>query len=227
MTANASLAALIEQLGAVSFFRGLDAAILANLARTALWREYAAGEVLFLEGETTTGLYVVRQGWLKVVKTSPEGREQVLRFVGPGETFNEVGVFAERPNPATAIALETVGVWLLRRDTILHLLRERPDFSQRVLGNMAARVIDLVTLVADLSLRPVTGRLARLLLDSATGDALHRPRWYTQAELASRLGTVPDVIQRAMRGLEADGVITVERSRIRIHDRAALERLAI
>jgi CRP/FNR family transcriptional regulator len=150
----------------------------------------------------------------------------VLRFLGPGETFNEIGAFADRPNPATAVALEPVGVWLLQRAAVTRLLREQPDLAQRLIENLADRVIDLVNLVADLSLRPVTGRLARLLLDEASGDVLARPRWHTQAELAARLGTVPDVIQRALRGLESTGAIEVQRHEIRLRDRAALEKLA-
>ena len=176
-----------------------------DLAREAAWREQSAGEVVFLEGEASPGLYYLQFGWLKAVKSSPEGREQVLRFIGPGETFNEIGAFASRPNPATAIALESAGVWLLRREALMRLLRHQPDLAQRVIENMAGRVVDLVNLVADLSLRPITGRLARLLLDETSGDVLHRPRWHTQAELAARLGTVPDVVQRALRGLESEG----------------------
>ncbi|MBI5714976.1 MAG: Crp/Fnr family transcriptional regulator, partial [Chloroflexi bacterium] len=99
------------------------------------------------------------------MKSSAEGREQVLRFLSAGETFNEIGALANRPNPATAVALEAAGVWLLRRDSIRRLMRERPEFVERVIENMSDRVVELVTLVADLSLRPVTGRLARLLLD--------------------------------------------------------------
>lgn len=217
---------LAEQFRNLPYFSGLGDPALDELARSAVWREYAAGEVIFLEGEASPGLCYVQSGWLKVVKTSTEGREQVLRFLGAGETFNEIAVFANRPNPATAIALEPAGIWILSHDAVTHLLRAHSDFAQRIIENMAGRVIELVTLVADLSLRPVTGRLARLLLDDATGDVLHRPRWYTQAELASRLGTVPDVIQRAMRSLEADGVIEVERHQIRIKDRAALEKMA-
>lgn len=221
-----NVAHLTEHLRASPFFKGLDDQSLTELAREAVWREHAAGEVIFLEGEASPGLYYLQSGWLKAVRASPEGREQVLRFIGPGETFNEIGAFASLPNPATAIALEAAGVWLLRREAILRLLPQRPDLAQRLIENMARRVVDLVNLVADLSLRPVTGRLARLLLDSATGDVLHRPRWYTQAELAARLGTVPDVVQRAMRGLEAEGAIEVERHLIRILDRTALEKLA-
>ena len=220
------LAHLIAQLRANPFFKGLDDRTLTDLARAAVWREHAAGEVVFLEGEASPGLYYLQFGWLKAVKSSPEGREQVLRFIGPGETFNEIGAFASRPNPATAIALEAAGVWLLRREVMMRLLRNQPDLAQRVIENMAGRVVDLVNLVADLSLRPVTGRLARMLLDEASGDVLHRPRWQTQAELAARLGTVPDVIQRALRGLESEGAIEVQRHEIHIRDRAALEKLA-
>ncbi|HRE26402.1 MAG TPA: helix-turn-helix domain-containing protein, partial [Anaerolineales bacterium] len=80
--------------------------------------------------------------------------------------------------------------------------------------------------VEGLSLRPVTGRLARLILTQSEGDVLIRPRWYTQAELAAQLGTVPDVIQRALNGLSGSGVIAVERGRILILDRVALEKAA-
>ena len=226
MPTPANSSTLVAQLRTVAFFAGLEEAILNRLAQRALWRDYGAGEVVFLEGEAASGIYLLNYGWLKALRVSPEGREQVLRFIGPGETFNEVGVFTEWTQPATVVALEPAGAWLLQRDAILRLLRERPEFAERVLANMASRVIDLVDLVADLSLRPVTGRLARLLLETAAGDELLRPRWYTQAELAARLGTVPDVIQRAMRGMEADGVIAVERQRIRICDREALEALA-
>mgnify|MGYP002682681058 CR=1 FL=1 len=113
MAISAALASLIEQLRKVVFLTGLDDSVLAALARGALWRDYAAGEVVFLEGETSPGLYVLQRGWLKVLKTSPEGREQVLRFIGPGETFNEIGVFAQLPNPATAIALVVLFTVLL------------------------------------------------------------------------------------------------------------------
>ena len=109
---------------------------------------------------------------------------------------------------------------------MVQLMAERPLFTQHLIQQLAGRVIHLVGLVADLSLRPVVGRLASLLLTGATDDILHRPRWYTQAELASRLGTVPDVIQRALRQLEDSGVIAVERHHIRVLDREKLAEIA-
>jgi len=215
-----------QRLRKVPIFEALDDVIMIEMVATAQWREYGAGEVIVLEGEAQPGLYFLDYGFVKVVKISTSGREQTLRILEPGETFNEIGVFTRRPNPATAIALEPVGVWLIRREALARLLKEHPAFGQSVMEKIAERMLFLVALVTDLSLRPVTGRLARLLLDSATDDIVQRPRWFTQAELAARLGTVPDVIQRSLRSLEADGFIAVDRQQIRILDRSALEELA-
>jgi CRP-like cAMP-binding protein len=110
---------------------------------------------------------------------------------------------------------------------LMSLLQERPEFARHVIARMAEHMLHLVSLVTDLSLRPVTGRLARLILDGSTGDVLERPRWYTQAELAARLGTVPDVVQRALRKLENDGLIAVDRRQIQILDRPALAEVAL
>lgn len=218
---------LVHQLQTLTFFAGLPESTLESLVQEAIWRVYEAGEIIFLEGEPATGLYFLQFGWVKVVKSNPSGREQVLRFMEPGDTFNEVGVFANQPNPATAIALEPAGIWLLPHQTLARTLRQNPDFAQYALAKMAERVLHLVTLVADLSLRPVTGRLARLLTEDAVDGVLQRPRWYTQTELAARLGTVPDVVQRALRQLENDGLIKVERQQIRILDAPALAEIAI
>lgn len=226
MTQRPSQAEIVRELHTIPLFAGLDEASLQALARAARWRDYAAGEIVVLEGDARPALYYLQYGWLKVVKSSATGREQILRFLEPGETFNEIGVFSGLPNPATAVALEPAGAWLIPREALQRLLQEKPDFAQYVIGRLAERMLFLVSLVTDLSLRPVTGRLARLLLAEATGDVLERPRWFTQAELASRLGTVPDVVQRALRGLEAEGLIAVDRQQIRILDRPALAALA-
>lgn len=217
----------VQQLRTIPIFEGLDEATLQELARGAGRRKYQANEMVVLEGEAQPGLYYLEYGWLKVVKISPAGREQTLRFLEPGETFNEIGVFTNQANPASAIALEPAAIWLIRREALLRLLQKRPEFAQHVVAKMAERMLYLVSLVTDLSLRPTTGRLARLLLEDASDDVLHRPRWYTQAELAARLGTVPDVIQRALRGLEKDGFIAVEKHQIRILDRKSLTEIAI
>lgn len=222
---TASLA--IEALAQISYFQGLDAGTLQAVAQSAIVRRYTADEAIFLEGDPCAGLYVVQEGWLKSVKVSPVGREQVVRFIGPGETFNEVSVLADTRNQVTVVALEAATVWLIRRDALIRLLEADRRLALSITQNMANRVLHLMSLIEDLSLRTVESRLARLLLEEAIEATLHRRQWATQAEMAARLGTVPDVLNRALRKLADGGLIHVDRHQIQILNRTDLEAKAL
>ena len=214
---------LIQAINSMAILSGLGPAGVGEVAQAAIWREFAQGGIVFLEEEESPGLCHLYSGWLKVVKMSLDGREQVLRHLGPGETFNEVGALSKRPNPATVIALEPAGLWIIPRQAIQQVIVAHPDLALPVLANMANRVAELVNLVAELSLHSVEVRLARFLLDQATDNLMPRQPWATYAELAARLGTVPDVFSRALRSLSEAGLIQVDRQSIRILDRAGLE----
>jgi len=214
-------------LSALPYFAELDPATLKTVARAAIRRDYETGQVVFWEGEPCTGLYVVQDGWLKVVKLSPDGREQVLRIVSAGEAFNAVSVFTVAPNPATVVALEPSTVWIIQRKVMLQLLDQHPGMARRILQNLAEHVLYLVALIEDLSLRTVEARLARHLLERASAGKLRRHRWATQAEMAARLGTVLEVLNRALHRLVAEGLIEVERHQIHIVDQEGLEAKAM
>lgn len=211
---------LVEKLQAVPMLRGMGLEILSQLAQGAMLRSYAPGAVIFLEGDPAPALYYVDAGWVKVVKMSPDGREQILYYRGPGEIFG--GVFSSRPVPATALALEATVLWVIPRDAFRQLIAADPALALPVIEFMAERIAELVELVANLSLHTVTARLARLLLDQAEAGVVHRKRWATQAELAARLGTVPDVLSRALRELVDAKLIEVARQQIRILDAPGL-----
>ncbi len=168
----------------------------------------------------------MESGWLKAIKTGLDGREQVLHTLSPGDVFNAISVFTDAPNQATVTALETSRVWLVRREVLLRMMDEHPPLARQVVKDLAGRVMHLVRMVEDLSLRPVEARLARLLLEQAEGEAVQRRRWATQAEMAARLGTVPDVVNRALRKLAEGGLIHVERRQIRILDEEGLRNIA-
>jgi len=226
MNHSGTVSDLAEHLALVPLFAGLDVPLVETLARSAVYRELEAGEMVFLEGEPAPGLLLVESGRIKVVKASPQGREHILNILEPWQPANAVAVFTQRPSPATAIALEPAHVWLLPRSAVARLLIEAPSFAERVIENMADHLIRLTEHVAELSLHSVLERLARLLLDEAIDGRLERPRWLTLPELGARIGTVPDVAQRALARLAAEGLVQVTRREIRLTDRAALERVA-
>ncbi len=217
---------IADLLSSIPYFAHVDSHTLSAIARSAIRRNYQADQVVLLEGEPSSGLFVVQEGWLKSVKTSLEGREQVLRIVGPGDVFNAIGALASSTNPGTVIALEPATLWILQPETFLRLLEEHTDLAWMIIQALAERVQRLMSQVEDLSLRSVEARLARLLLEEATGETFVRRRWDTQAEMAARLGTVLDVLNRALRRLAADGIIKVERHRILILDQERLADIA-
>ena len=210
----------------VSYFANLDDAALVLVARSAIRRVYDEGQVVLLEGEPCAGLYIVESGWLKAIKIGLDGREQVLQMLKPGDAFNIISIFTDAPNQATVTALEASQVWIIPRNFLLALMAEQPAFALQVVKDLAGRVMHLIRLVEDLSLRSVEARLARLILEQAEGDLVRRQRWATQAAMAARLGTVPDVVNRALRKLAGDGIVTVERHQIQDFKPGKVENIA-
>ncbi len=207
----------------VPYFSALDEAALNLVSQETIRRVYEPEQVVLIEGEPCVGLHIIESGWVKAIKIGYDGREQVLQTLGPGETFNALSVFTGAPNQATVTALEKSTLWLVTRAAMLRLLDENPHIARLLVQDLAEKIQYLVRLVEDLSLRSVEARLARLLLEQAKGEALKRHRWATQAEMAARLGTVPDVLNRALRKLVEDGLIQVARHQIQILDRQGLE----
>ena len=212
----------ITLLRALPYFASLDEDTLAFIVAQAVRRTYSPDEVIFLEGDPCAGLFIVQTGHVKIYAASPEGREQILTITGPRDSFNDVAVFDGGPNPASAQAMETVELLVIERSTMLKLFERYPKLAQAVVAVLAGRARMLVSMVQDLSLRSVTGRLAKLLLDQALQGGEAVP--LTRQQMAARLGTIREMVSRALRQLEDEGLVRREGHEIIITDRAALER---
>jgi CRP/FNR family cyclic AMP-dependent transcriptional regulator len=208
----------------VPFLAGLAPEVVQALANVASCHRYADGAILFGEGEPVAGLYLIEEGSVKICRFSKEGREHTLRVFERGDTFNDVAAFDGGPNPATAIAFGDVVVWRIARADLEQLAHRYPALAWALLESIARRTRYLVNLVQDLSARNVKARLARLLLEQAqASEPYNAAQMLTQEEMASRLGTVREVVGRALRSLVASGIIEFDRHRIVILD---TERLA-
>jgi CRP/FNR family transcriptional regulator len=217
---------IVQVLSKLPDFSAIDPELLRFIAEVALTKTYQPGEYVFLEGEPCLGLYISQQGWLRAVKTNPNGRELVVRYVGPGDTFNEIGVLIAGINWISVEALEPTRVIIIPREAVLNMIDQHPTLARAIIQNLAGRVLHAMNMIVDISLHNVENRLARFLLDQSTGDSLNRKKWATQAAIASYLGTVPVVINRAFRSFVEEGLIDLERERIHILNRPELERIA-
>ncbi len=216
-----------ETLAGVSLFAGLEQEQLQRLAAIAASREYGRGDAIFQEGDPAHGLYAVLQGRVRVYKSSPAGKEQILHVFGAGEPFGEAALFMGCTFPAHAQALEPSRVLFIPRDELRTLLAQDPDLAFSMLGLLSARLRGFVHKVEELSLKEVPARLAQhLLLLSAAQQSEIVTLELPKSQLAALLGTIPETLSRVLKKLGEEDALLVEGKRIILLDRGRLQAVA-
>jgi CRP/FNR family transcriptional regulator len=210
-------------LAAMHLFEPLPPAERDALAAAAHRQSFAAGEDLFQEGAPCRGIYIVASGAVKIVKTTPAGRQVMLALQEAPSTVAEVPVFDGGPYPATVTAVQPTQVFVILKEDFLACCRRNPGLALRFLEVFGRRLRQLVNLVELITFGSVRQRLATALLEfsEAAGRASFAlPE--TQEELASRLGTVREVVSRNLGRFQGEGLIRIQRREIEILDAAGL-----
>lgn len=208
------------------YFAQIPTRQLARLAQKARRRSFDAGQILFLTGEPSAGLWILENGRVKVYKVVPEGREHVLHLLGPGDTFNDVPAFDGGPNAASAMSITAGVAWVLSTITLKEALANDHNLALGVIAGLNERIRQLVVQIEDLALRSVTARLARFLLEQRDNPSLAGPA-VTRALIATHLGTTPETVSRALRTLEETGALEFDRHRIIIRNSTLLHEIAL
>jgi CRP/FNR family transcriptional regulator len=197
------------------------------LAQRAVEKKFAAGDMFFWEGEPCTGVFLLTQGSVKIFRTSPNGREVMLAIETAPSSVAELPLFDGGPYPASVRALEPVGALFINKNDFQQVCRQYPDVALKVLAVVGRRLRHLVGLVEAMTFGSVTQRLARLLLDAASSaGALTFDLPLTHQEVASRLGTVREVVSRNLARFRGDGLIRIQGRQVEILNRPGLEQEA-
>lgn len=216
-----------EALRHIPLFATLSSQDLVQVASMTVERHYSRGDLILLEGELGGALQYVHHGLVKVFKTSAGGKEQVLRLIATGHTFNDVPALDGGPNPASAAALEPSVVYSIQRTELSTLIVTRPQVALAAVQTLAEALRHLVALVEDLSLRHVSARVAKLLLDQEVASQEGQPVYHlTQQEMAALAGTAREVVGRALKELEAAGAIQMRQGRALVLNQERLRMLA-
>jgi CRP-like cAMP-binding protein len=212
-----------EVLRRIPYFAPLHPEELTRVAAVTVKRHYKRGDMIILEGDLSGALYYVHAGLVKLFKTSLEGKEQVLKLIAEGHTFNDVPALDGGPNPASAAAMEPSVVYVIRHADLHTLIVTQPAVAEAVVQALTQALRSLVSLVEDLSLRHVIARVAKMLLDqeAAVQGELHGYR-LTQQEMAALAGTAREVVGRALKELETAGAIQMDQGQARVVNRERL-----
>jgi CRP/FNR family transcriptional regulator len=223
---------LLHALRRTPLFTELGDPDLRALSGAVAIRDLPKGGALFAEGDEAKGFFLLAEGRMKLFKTSPDGREHILHFVSPGETFAEVALFAGRTYPASAQALEPSRVLFVPRQGLIRLVERDPQLCLNLLGGFARWVRQFNALLGEYS-KAVPARLAGYLLAEALrqqpmalADGARVRLVVNKGELAAHLGTVGETLSRAFAKLRETDLIEVEEREIAIKDLAGLRDLA-
>ncbi len=215
----------IAALSQIALFASLTDAETHALAQRAVERRFAADEMLFWEGEPCAGIFLIVQGSVKIFKTSPGGREMMLALESAPSTVAELPLFDGGPYPASVRAVEPVVSLFINKTDFQQVCRQYPDVALKILAVVGRRLRHLVGVVESMTFGSVTQRLARMLLDAsrqAGSDEFELA--LTHQELASRLGTVREVVSRNLARFRGEGLLRIQGHQMKILDRAGLER---
>lgn len=224
-----SKAKRIESLRSVPLFADLTERELGLLAERAFSREYQAGEMIFSEGDSCEGLYIVQGGNVKIFNTSSTGREQVLHIEQAGHSLAELPVFDGGDYPASAAAVDRCTLLFISRKDFRTLCLERPEVSLKVLKVVSARLRTLVAIIEELSFTTVRNRLASWLLQEAKAKGRKTSRGVeftlgvSNQELAFQIGTVRELVSRNLSYFQSEGILKTEGRGVIIPDLSALE----
>jgi len=213
-------------------FSGLNEENLAEVAAIATKRSYAKGAILFSEGESADGFFLLAAGSVKLSKISSDGKEKVLHFAYANETFAEAAFFGDGRYPAEARALEKVEALYFPRDDFMGLLERNPRFALNLIVTLSLSVRRFARQIEELTFAEVPSRLAGYLIElAAKKSTTFQGKTYLdleikKGELASHLSTVSETLSRALKKLKDEKVIDVKGSRVVVHNMQRLKEIA-
>jgi CRP/FNR family transcriptional regulator len=220
---------ITSEIQKLPLFRGLPDAQIAEMAAIAIDRTLPKNAVIFSEGTECDGFYAVTEGQIRVYKLAQDGKEQTLHIFGPGEIFGEVPVFMGGHFPAHACTLKKTQLLFFPRQAFIDLIYKDPSLALKMLAVLCQRLHRFTTMVENLSLKEVPGRLAAYLLyladQSDTPDKASLDT--SKVHLASLLGTIPETLSRILGKMTQQGFIRATDNRtIQLLDKEGLERLS-
>ena len=205
-------------------FSGLDDAAATSLRASMTFVKLRKGHSLFKEGDAGDHLFIVSNGKVKLGTKSPDGRENLLMILGPGDMFGDLSLFDSGPRTATATAVTDTKLLSLGQDKVIPWVKEHPEVSLHLLARLASRLRRTNEVVGDLVFSDVPGRVAKALIDLGVKfgekreEGLFVNHDLTQEELAQLVGASRETVNKALADFAQRGWLRLEARSVMILD---------
>jgi CRP/FNR family transcriptional regulator len=202
----------------IAAFKEMPLHQLERLATVAVWQTYSPGQIIFLEGEVSGGLWFVQTGRVKIIKQSLNGRILGLCMMTSGKCFGSCPLFGMDKNPATAQAVDEVTLLVVPQERLNHLIHEDANLAGALLRIYSQRLLHLARLSEKLGAWTTGDRINDCLLAYAEPTDGYAVVRLTHEKLADLAGTVREVVTRHLSQLERGGTIQIEQGHILLLD---------
>jgi CRP-like cAMP-binding protein len=209
----------------VPIFSNLTQEEMLEIAAITRDKTFEKGEAVYMVGDKGEKLYVIHTGRVKISRISANGKEQVIRVIGPGEFMGELSLFSSIPMTDNGEALESTTMCIIEGSKLKELMKKYPSIAFKVMEELSNRLEKAENLIENINLHSVEQRLAQALLSISEGkkEALLK---MTKGDFASQIGMSQETLSRKLSAFQEQGLIELKgHRRILILDRDGLEEI--
>lgn len=224
MPAEAQQPSVSEYVHRVDLFKDLTKPEVDAIFGGTMLRKCAPGTVLFAPDDTSERLFILKEGHVQLYRLTSDGKRLIIRRIGPGMIFGEMGLLGQSMQGAYAEASDDALVCTATRADVARLIEQHPELSLRLLEAVGNRLSMLEERLEQAAFSPVRIRIANFLLNNVERKS-DLVAGYTHADIADTIGALRQTVTETLNQLERQGLIQVGQKKIRITDRAGVERL--
>ncbi len=219
-------------IGSTQLFHGLTEAQLETVLQAAHLYEVERRSFYFHQGEPATTFYVILRGDVRLAQLTPEGRQVIIHYLGPGSVMAAIVVFSNDDYPVSAEAATDSVALGWDHQTGLALMEQFPRLAINGMEMVAERFLELQNRYRELATERVERRVARAILrlvqqrSGANNDLNHRPLKVTRQDIAEMTGTTLFTVSRICSQWEERGWLETGREQITLLNVAELTAVA-
>ena len=214
----------VNLLKRVPIFANLDEDELIKIGEMSGEARYGKNDVIFLESDSGDSLFIIKQGKVKISKTSEDGKEVIFAILKEGDFFGEMSLFDGQSRSATVTSLDDSSVYIIRREDFMKLIENDSKLSISILREMTTRLRKADSQIKRLSLLRAKDRVASTLLQLVDIDECFQKKEVeirslpSQKDLAKMAGTSREMISRSIKNFINDGLIKKDGEKLVILD---------
>ncbi len=217
------------EIGDIKLFASMGEENAKRFSPALVWRTYPANELVIDMDDPSTDVLFVVNGSVRVIHRAADGKQVILGELGPGSMFGEMAAIDGVSRSASVTTLQTSLISSMRAKAFLEVLAHEPEICRAVLNMLVARIRSLNPLLSEHAYLTAVERLYAELLRLSRPRAGHDGQRSispppTQQDLAERIGSRREVVSRALRRLEKDGLVEKTRGALVLTDPGALNR---